>query len=294
MNPEEKVEQKENPEKKEGLKSLRTYEGDVQEIMAKNKTSISSIVAAEQNRRDRTMINTEGEIENRAKNKFYILAGSLLLILGLITLGAVYYIHSNNTKETTVKKNKTIISFAQESVVPVTNSTREQMLNTIIREKKSFTMPVNSVLYLNTSDQLHTPANIESVFTLLAPRIPPTLARSFGSQYMIGIYSFDTNEPFILLTTDDYGNSYAGMLKWEPDIVRDIGVLFGARTENGTSTPNFQDRSLKNRDLRIFKNDSGKTTLLYSFIDKHTLVITTNENIFSAILSKYLLSTQTR
>jgi hypothetical protein len=285
MNPEE-------PKKKDILKALRTYQGDVEEIMSHNKTSITDIVIAEQNKRNSLIEGeTEEKIENKAKNKFYILAGGLLLALGVITIVSVFYIKSNDKTPTpSTQENKTVISFSKESMLPVASSTREQMLSSIVRERKSFDMPVNSVLYLNTSDGSHIPAEVASVFTLLAPRIPATLVRSFGIKYMVGIYSFDTNEPFFLLTVDDYGASYAGMLEWEPDMTKDIGVLFGIKPDIGTSTPVFEDKTIKNKDLRILKDANGKTTLLYTFIDKKTLLITTNENIFGAILSKYLVN----
>ena len=69
-------------------------------------------------------------------------------------------------------------------------------------------------------------------------------------------------------------------------MTNDIGAWFGVF---GTSTPKFQDEELRNKDLRVFKNENGNTILLYSFLDKDTLLITGNENIFSAILGKYLI-----
>ena len=107
---------------------------------------------------------------------------------------------------------------------------------------------------------------------------------------MLGIYSFDTNEPFIILTTNDFPASFSGMLKWENNMVLDLGKLFSI-SEN-TATKTFLDQALQNKDLRILKNTSEKTILLYSFIDKNTLVITTNQNILTAIVGKYLIGKQ--
>ncbi len=293
MNSEE-TKKTDTPETKpaDSLRPLRTYQGDVQEIMSRNNTSLTDIVIAEQNKRNSITETTEEGLEYKAKNNFYILAGGLLLLLGVITLVSVYYVRKTDTQATAPDSSrKTILSFSKESVLPVASSTRDQILGAIVREKKNFELPINSILYLNTSDNLGIPADIESVFALLAPRIPGELVRSFDPQYMIGVYSFDTNEPFFLLHVDDYGASYAGMLQWEPTMTKDIGVLFGIKPDAATSTPIFEDKTIKNKDLRILKDQNGKTILLYSFIDKKTLLITTNENIFNALLSKYLINT---
>ena len=119
--------------------------------------------------------------------------------------------------------------------------------------------------------------------------MPPSLLRSFEEKYMLGVYSFDTNEFFIILKTSDFATSFAGMLKWEADLQKDIGVLFDIEQNASTTINIFVDRSLKNKDLRILKDSVGNTLLLYSFVDKNTLIITKNETVFGAILPKYLI-----
>ena len=107
---------------------------------------------------------------------------------------------------------------------------------------------------------------------------------------MLGTYSFDTNALFLILSINDYPSAYAGMLKWEPNILSDIGGLFEVRAQASTTKLEFSDEALQNKDLRIVKDLNGNTLFLYSFIDKNTLVLTTNENILTAIMGKYLLS----
>jgi hypothetical protein len=84
------------------------------------------------------------------------------------------------------------------------------------------------------------------------------------------------------------------MLKWEKTMAQDLGGLFEIPADTGTSTEIFLDEALRNKDLRILQDNGGKTILLYSFIDKQTLLITKNENVFNAILAKYLTSKTTR
>ena len=72
----------------------------------------------------------------------------------------------------------------------------------------------------------------------------------------------------------------------------DLNLLFGLDKLSGEEK--FTDEALKNRDLRILKNQDGEAVLLYSFIDKDTILVTSNEKIFNAVLGKYLLQQAAR
>ncbi len=276
---------------KNPLHSLRTYQGDVDEALSKNKTSVSSIVIAEQKRRDSVLSSPEDDARAANRNKYVVWIGGALVVIGLLVVIVVYYNASSSNQVTIVQKTKTLIGFSVEKDIPITNASGGQITQAISKEVNAFKLPPNSILYINTTTASSTPAEPQDVLSLIAPQIPGVLSRSFENQYMIGVYSFDRNAPFIIFTTTDYASSFAGMLKWEPNMVSDIGSIFGITS---TSTPVFLDKSLQNKDLRVLKDDNGQTILLYSFIDKNTLVITTKENILTGIIGKYLISKTTK
>ncbi len=287
--------EKETPqttEQKPPIKSLRTYQGDVEEAVIKNKYSASSILVAEQNRKDKTLIDFDEKKDQSARNKFIIMVGSILLVLGSITIASMFYLRSQN-EVIVQKQTKALISFTEEKPLLLASSPRDKFISDIIALNKSFSLPVNSVLYINTIGASNTPMTVESVLKLIAPQMSSSLVRSYDSEYMLGIYSFDTNEPFIILTTSDYASSFSGMLKWESTMPYDLDKLFSV-IQKGVVDFSFKDETLQNKDLRVLKNDNNKTVLLYSFIDKNTLVITANENILTAIIGKYNVSRQTR
>ncbi len=275
------------------FKTLRTYQGDVDEILSKGKASATTIFVAEEKRREEKPQMAPRQVDNRLRNKIFTTFSISLFSLGILVVGIVYYIKSNE-EVALIQKTKALIGFSREKELLATNLTKNNLVDAIVLEKDSFRLPPNSVLYINTTDQNKNKENVSNILGVLTPKMPSSLSRSFSGEYMLGIYSFDTNEPFIILTTKDYANSFSGMLNWEKDIVSDLGEIFGIAQNSGLSEKAFVDEELKNKDLRILKDQNNKTILLYSFIDRETLVITTNENIFEAIIGKYLISKQNK
>lgn len=288
MNPEQKPEPKiEN----QPIRALRTYQGDVEQALSKNKSSAITVMVAEQKRREERPDLAPPKISTEVKNRTFFALGSVLLVLGILVVGGVYY-YIKSTGETPIEQpNKSLVIFSKETNL-VTTSGREQYVQKINSEKNAFKLTTNSILYLKVVDGSGNTVNSEDFLKILANKIPSDLARSFDKEFMLGIYSFDTNEPFIILKTSDYPSSFAGMLKWEKEMVRDIGDVFSIN-ENLRDVA-FIDEELKNKDLRILKDTDNKTVLVYSFIDKNTLIITSNENIFTAVLGKYIISQQAR
>lgn len=281
-------------EKKERIpiKSLRTYQGDVEEAIGKNKESSTTIFVAEQKRKESKPIIASEVKDSPFRNKLFISIGSLLFVLGLAIITTVYYIRA--TEKTIIEqKTKALLTFSKEKSIDISSSTRESLLSAMRQERETFKLPVNSILFINTTSG-NIPAKIETILSLVAPSQPDTLTRSFGDKYMFGVYSYDTNEIFIILKVSDFASSYSGMLKWEKEMPKDLQRLFGLAPELLAESVSFSDLALKNKDLRVLKDFSGKTQLLYSFINKDTLVITKNESIFSAIIGRLSVNEQSR
>ncbi|MFA7216515.1 MAG: hypothetical protein WC095_00835 [Candidatus Paceibacterota bacterium] len=275
---------------KQKLKALRTYQGDMQELISETNASVATIAIAEQKRKVEK--NFKEEVQKyEVKNKFLVVLGITLFILGIITIGTVYFFQSRGT-EVVSETDKTIVAFSEKK--PIITNTRQSVVSEIGTQIKDWDMPANSVLFLDFTDSMENiiPSNVEKTIPLIGPTIPPNLLRSLKNDYMVGIYSFDKNVPFIILKSNDFGISFSGMLKWEETILKDLDFMFNL--EGDTSEYTFQDESFKNKDLRIVKNKERQTVFLYSFLDRETILITSNEDAFNALLGKYVNSKMVR
>ncbi len=287
MNPDDKQSQK-------PIKALRTYKGDVEEALNKTQSTAATIMLAEEKRREeRPELTSLKRVESTGRNRTYLLLGSIMLFLAVSVVGAVYFIKSNE-KVTVKEQNKSLIEYNKESKILVASTTRELLLQKIAFEKDSFKMPANSILYINTSDSSGDPVSAETLMSTISKKIPADLARSFSDKYMIGVYSFDTNATFVILKTNQYETAYSGMLRWEKDIIGDIGKIFSAPQNLIGAEIEFTDEEYKNKDLRVLRDSSNKTVLLYTFIDRGTIIITTSEGVLSAIMGKYSISQNAR
>jgi len=148
---------------------------------------------------------------------------------------------------------------------------------------------------------------------MIAPRIPENLLRSIQPEFLLGVHVYDTNQPFLIFRVDSYQEAFAGMLAWEPALRNTLSPLFAytpsphinatpavippTSTSTSSTTPqtppptpivqaHFIDRIVENHDARVLQNDFGDIYLLWTFLDRNTLVITTNAATLREIISR--------
>lgn len=151
----------------------------------------------------------------------------------------------------------------------------------------------------------------------LALPAPDLLLRNITDASTVGVIreGGDTRA-FFVLRVSSYERTFAGMLTWEPLMERDLGLLYPlyasapipeatvdlntASTSSSTasSTPvvaqatilvskvRFEDAVVANRDVRILRDTSGRSLMLYGYADKETLIIARNEASFAALITR--------
>jgi hypothetical protein len=272
-----------NPE----LKSLRTFQGDVQEHIDVKKETIATIALAEQKKK---IENNEPTYTERPKSSshagLFIAIGIVCFIGGGIIFGGIYFLNTQKEDDVVLQAEQVIIPYTHKKEVVLDNTSAGALTSALILEKNSFKPEVNNVLYVSfvygTSS-----LPVSTILNIIAPRAGDALKRNI-SEVMTGVYSYDTTEIFFLLRPDDFGIAYSEMLNWESSLGGDMSVFFPElQTHLSTNPSVFTDETYKNKDVRVIRNSSGKIVLLYGFIDRDTLVITANEKIFEAILNKY-------
>lgn len=291
----QKLEKQQETENKENeIKPLRTYEDDVAEIIKKQKESATTIHLAEQKRkRDRKDIQeTKKEIEEfKSKRSAVLWISFFLIVAGLGALGYFYYDHLTSKRVVSLKPDS-VIAIDGEIEVPLDDFREEKAVSLIhesienqeIKESQFF-----KIKPLKKSFEIDAPTLLRS----LGASAPELLYRSFADDFMLGTKG--KNNLFLLIKIQIYDNAYAGMLKWENRMEKDLKPLLEGESQISDSglsllkeNSQFRDEIIDNKDVRILYENEKNVSILWGFIDRETLVITDSKEIYRELRDKYL------
>lgn len=203
---------------------------------------------------------------NESRVRTYTLLATAIFVAILLggALAFVLYSFFTTTRSDTVTTVESIvITDAQVSISAINpytfltdaTNTIAQYPNQTIFFYPTITNSDGEVLLL-TPNQLLQPLNTSMEQSLLRS----IEAIAFGA----------TREsvPFLVIKVNNFDVALAGMLEWENFIAEDLAPFFGEAT-----TEVFTDTSTNNQDIRRTERLDG-TVLLYSFINKNTIIIT--------------------
>ena len=297
------------PSKPEGDKEtnskslVRTYKSDLETAIATNHLSSINIAIAESERahsQTETSKEAGSFLSNYSKNKTIIFVSILLIVVGIIGISIIFI---------TGKQNSNSVPQVQELPSLITTEYKEELnINSVPKAKLIMILSnkINSTqITLNNIDNIYLTTGTSSGRRLLTStefvslmdfRMPDIMKRSLLQNYMVGMFFFGKDMPFLIFKTSSFDNSYAGMLNWEPNLETDLRSLFrlpGYENLEGTlvelapeAVKKFEDGVIVNKDVRILKGNDGKIILLYGIIDKQTIIITTTDTVFKEIVAR--------
>lgn len=287
-------------------KPIRTYESDVAEALANKKSSVMTMAIAENKRKtgEESISNTEPTQVGR--KIFMVVLSTVLIVAGL---GGGYYLYLKSplapqTNQKTVNKIPSIISPDSQTLLSVNTAKENQLIQIIsnaLQNSDTSNDSVGEFILTQTNGSTTLRVMSSDFIQRLNTSMPDTLIRSLTDSWMLGVYGIEDQKlPFVILKTDFFQNAFAGMLKWESDMPDELATLLNyrdkARSEDVNSTTSiasfftlrgkFEDRIILNRDVREFKNDRGELLVLYSFVDKDTLIIATSEGVLKGLIER--------
>lgn len=293
------------------LKPLHTFQSDVEELMAKQQVSKAAIAIAEseKQRREETGNAPQGTpsfkpskvfnvssalpLSRRWDMKPIILVAIGVIVLGGIGVGAFFFFRQKEEPVTMPKPApKAVAGVALQG-----NERRAGVIGAIQKTLLATSVPQNEMRTVPLTWK-EKPITTSELFTILDTSPPPELVRALGSSPTLGLHGFKGGQPFLLFSVTSYDYAFGGMLSWEKTLVVDIGPLLGVlprdilanvgstTTEALENTLAIKDAIIRNKDARAVFDPSGAIVFLYSFIDKQTLVLTTNEDTLKMLINK--------
>lgn len=332
------------PSSQDEVSPLQTFQGDIAGSIQTKGTSVVSIAAAEAARRGTQPVSQDAQLTQSSDT--HPLRNILFGIIGFLFLAGaggvlVYALVSNAPLPAQQAGVAPFIAIDASSKVSLPASVQGKELMqqlTAAKQSVSLSLGLVSQLYIEqvatSTDSAPVYMNAQSLLSVLTPNIPSTLLRDLTPVYLLGVHSFGTNQPFLILKVDSYEQAYAGMLTWEGTMKPDLSPLFAyvplpavgklqqqltaasstgatttapaapvlvsssttaTSTSNATSTSlasspqaaaqaSFSDAIVENHDARVTYDQYGTIDFLWTFLDRQTLVITTNPDTLHEII----------
>lgn len=282
-----------------GARPLRTFQGDVEDILKGGAGSLAKIAVAESDKRARSGVFAP-ETEQPSHARLIVTISVSLILVGIGTFATLYFLKQPANSPSSVSAPAPIIAADTEKSMDVTGLDRNKIIAAMNKEKTGGAVPLSSVeavTLTETSANGAAAMSAEKFLSKIEAHAPDALVRSLGSSFVFGIHALATNQPFMVLKTNYYQNAFAGMLSWEAEMQKDLGPIFipqamtvgtgGGDQPIGQNIP-FEDVVINNRDTRAMRDSAGKIIFLYSFHDKNTIVLTTNADTLEKVAAKLL------
>jgi len=270
---------------------VRTYKSDLESaIEANHLSSINIAIAESQKKLSQAQISPQQPPQQSpySKSKILIFISYILLIVGIVAIFITFFIKKQNTNPIIkVQELPSLITTEYKDELNIDTIAKNKFNTTLASKLNDLQIPVNNFYntYLTTSSssarRLITTVEFINQTQF---KMPDILKRSLRSDFMIGMYSANKNQPFIIFKTSYFENTYAGLLNWETDMRKDFQIIF--KLPAYETNTGFQDAVIVNKDVRLVKNENGEVILLYAIVDKETIIITTSDTSFKEILSR--------
>lgn len=286
-----------------GPKSIiRTYKGDMESAIQTNHMASINIAIAEnqkmqeQARAEQTSV---PDASNYSASKIIIFISLILVIAGVAGIAYIYLTKEPVEEVARVTELPALITAEYKDELNLDQITKGKFISILSSKLNESRIPANSFYNLHLTVGTGTARQLISADEFVTQAgfdMPDMIQRTLLPDFMIGTYSQEVNLPFIILKTSYFENSYAGMLSWERNIENDFQTLFklpGYENSGNvldkltpTTVKKLEDGVILNKDVRILRDENKKIILLYSIIDKETIVITVSDVAFKEILNR--------
>jgi len=294
-----------------GLRPIRTFESDVAEVLQKEHITKAKIAIAEGKRHEHETAETPRAFTAKRLSLSNVIPEGMKRLeipwkaisvgagaLALLGIGVFLYFGIEWSREPETRTEPPVPQVPSEYSIEVTaGESRLAFIDKI--DKKLADAPLRVNEFKAVPIRLDgVPMTTEALLLKLEARAPNVLVRALDPAFTFGIHGQRGIQPFIIVPVHSYDHARGGMLEWEKHILDDIGPIFNVNPQKlslevGTSSAEalavhlrLKDVITRNKDARALFDADGAILFLYIFLDKETLVITTNEDTLRVLQGK--------
>ncbi|MFH0845965.1 MAG: hypothetical protein V1851_01020 [Patescibacteria group bacterium] len=282
-------------------KNIRTYKDDLAGILKNNKTSMVGAILAEEKKKGSffSSLPNMPKIEERTKKNTLLLIASLILVVAGITSAVLLYFFRPEPIIKIENVEITPLIYSEYSrEIYLDKATKLKLNKLVSTENENTDLPLGTLIHFYITERGYIGEDAKSLIdfprlnSLLDAHNTQEFLRFIDPNFMFGFYSSFGNQPFLILKTRSFENSFTEMLAWEKDMIEDLrnifvndNPLFSNENLRNTSF-SFKDVIINNKDTRSVLDGGGKIIFTYAFADKNTIVITTSKEALQEIFNR--------
>lgn len=278
---------------------IHTYSSDFADHIDASGGTTFSVLAAQSDAGQ-----TPKTLQPRKRNLVPFLAGAVMLIIGVGAIAGAY-IFTRPGMVPIVSSVPSLIPFDASVEVKGTGQDLMQAIANVGQSNSMIGNVVVTYVTLSTTTGSGVPQSGGQLIQRMGLQAPSILLRNINDSSTVGIVRGSTeSRPFMVLKVNSYERTFAGMLAWEPTMASDLGVFYPAYTDSlpvsasASSTaskklqvkspapPAFIDAVVANYDVRVLRDSSGRSLMLYGYRGKDVLIIARDEASFTALVSR--------
>ncbi len=293
--------------------AIRTFKADMQNLVQKNKLSVSKMLALESDRRQHKELKQKKRIRHFNVSVIMFALSIIFFSVSLLSgyllfrknVGFTLYSTGNNTLTPAATSLLNNLLFIEDRIrIDVTNKPRLYVLNILAAARDSTKIegvPGNVIefeLVDKVSQDKYVKRDVITFVKDLYSDPPPTFTETLGKRYMSGVHITENGrKPFVILTTNSYHYGVSGMLNWEKTMEADIGIFLIPGSKISEILPvesdvtKFKDMVMQNYSLRVLLDENGNPKIVYGFLGDDTIIITNNTETFSELANRIRVTT---
>lgn len=229
------------------------------------------------------IVGNKNKISFKGLGKFFTYAGMTIVIIIAITSGAglVWWLFSNVGQSPTLsltEENVPVTTPELVSYEDIVNISlplkKEELWQSILNVEARAGSDLVLVSLMNPDN---TPATASKILTTINWPANSAFSRNI-EKINFGRYRGVT---FIVIRATDFDSAFGGLLSAEAALPEDLNILTKDNTE--ALSDNFTDELIQNHDIRVLKKESGGDALVYGFVNRNIIIITSDRNTFSEV-----------
>lgn len=268
---------------------IHTYKSDFSEHIDANNASVFSVLAAE---KDATKPKTLQVVIEKKQNRAKFIIGGMLILLGLV---GVYAAYQWSQDRSIIPMDDMVQSLVFADSRREVTGKGSDLMRALTEVAGSSVPPGNVVVtYITTATTTDEgapfkfPAPGGALIRALGLPAPSIFLRNILDESTVGvIHAGDQTRPFFIFSVSSYERTFAGMLDWEDTMERDLSLLYPSYPKDATASTSpllqprtFSDSVAASRDIRVLKDEQGRSILVYGYHDKQTLIVARDETAF--------------